>query len=160
MTKSKQELIEAMREWPRQAEEWKQVSEEKWKKPLGPGKWSALEAVAHLLKWDEYFLEHGVRPVAEQGLITLEDTDFNAFNKQAAAYGVLVTPLKLLEDAIAAREEIVSLLNRLPEKLFQPEQAYLDGAGHRFDIEEYIVDFASHDRHHMEQIRAAFAAAN
>ncbi|WP_058303592.1 DinB family protein [Gorillibacterium timonense] len=159
MNKSKQELIETMNVWPRRAEEWKQVSEDKWRKPLEPGKWSAAEAVAHLLKWDEYFLERAVRPAVEQGLITLENTDFNDFNQKAAAYGTTTEPRKLLEEAIAAREGILTLLDRLPDELFLPEQGYLDEAGHRFDIEEYIVDFASHDHHHMSQIEASLNRA-
>ncbi|WP_438432110.1 DinB family protein [Gorillibacterium sp. sgz500922] len=157
MSKSKQELIDAMMAWPKQAEEWKQVPENKWHRPLGPGKWTAAEAVAHLLKWDRYFLERAVRPVAEQGPITLEHTDFDSFNKEAAVFGASTPPEQLLDDAIAVRNEILSLLGQQPDRLFQPEQAYLDGAGHRFDVEEYMTDFISHDHHHMDQIRASFA---
>ncbi|MEO3944244.1 DinB family protein [Gorillibacterium sp. CAU 1737] len=159
MSKTKEDLIASLGEWLKQAEAWMSLPEEAWRQPLAPGKWTGAEALAHLLKWDDYFLQNAIRPAVAGELLTLIHVDFDTFNLKAAEYGRATKPDQLLQEAIAARSEVVDLLQQLPADLFLPERGYLDGAGHRFDLEEYIVDFASHDKHHLDQLRAFFSQA-
>ncbi len=121
--------------------------------PMAVGKWSAQEAIAHIMAWDENFLQTAVLPLeaGKQARIA-DDEDAQAFNERAATVGRQLTKQQLLARAARARMQLIEHLERLPARAFQTKQqsGRIDS-----DLSEFLErNFVNHDRHHMEQIRA------
>jgi uncharacterized damage-inducible protein DinB len=119
--------------------------------PMAEGKWSVQEAIAHIMAYDESFLQSAVIPIESGGQPQLADeADNQSFNRAAAALGRKLTKAQLLERAASARRRLVDHLQSLPAEAFWTK---LDG-GADVDLAELVDrDFVSHDRSHMEQMR-------
>ena len=119
--------------------------------PMAEGKWSVQEAIAHILAYDESFLESVVIPI-ENGMLPhfADEADNQSFNERAASLGRKLTKAQLLERATHARRKLLDSLQRLPAEAFRMKpQARADD-----DLTELLdKDFVSHDRSHMEQMR-------
>ncbi|SEJ71725.1 DinB superfamily protein [Bhargavaea ginsengi] len=135
--------------------ELKSVDPHVLKKPLAEGKWSASEIIAHILKWDEHLSDRVIPAVLEgEGMAFPE---FGPFNNRAAAYAEKVTPGRLITEAGAARNQLVSRLFELPESvLVRPAASNGDShcpyTGSPYTLIYIIGDFIYHDQHHRQQI--------
>jgi hypothetical protein len=119
--------------------------------PMAEGKWSVQEAIAHIMAYDESFLQSVVLPI-ENGRQphVADEADNQAFNNGAAALGRKLTKGQLLERATHARRELVDHLQRLPAEGFRTKQE----GGADFDLAEFLDrDFVAHDRSHIEQMQ-------
>jgi len=148
---TKQEKLEAFAELIGFAESLERLSEEQWSGPIAAGKWSPRDIVSHMMLWDRYFLENVVRPMAGHRPMTLKTLDFDEFNRDAAAYGLTQTKRDLLRQTVEARKQLIEVIEGIPESEF----------GHKHDdklsVDEYLLDFYEHDRHHMAQIHTYLA---
>ncbi|WP_308639230.1 DinB family protein [Paenibacillus silvisoli] len=131
---------------------------DQWIAPLKPGKWPTCAVIGHIMLWDKHFLQEAIRPIAEGKPLTLVDTEFNAFNREAAAYAESISQQQLLDECAAVREELFDLLTALSEDKWTA--SYFDADGRPFAIEEYLKDFVSHDRHHLEEIDRFIAGSS
>jgi len=151
-----QDLISQMRDYTRFLAELGQVTAETVSAPMGEGKWSVHDVVAHIMAWDVNFLETTVLAIeAGQQPPIAEEADFQAFNERAAAVGRRMTKEHLLDKATRARVELVEHLQRLPSQAFPATQ---QGATTR-DLAGFLDrNFVSHDKHHVDQMKAYLAA--
>jgi uncharacterized damage-inducible protein DinB len=119
--------------------------------PMAEGKWSVQEVIAHIMTYDESFLQSVVLPIEEGRQPHFADeADNQAFNDRSAALGRNLTKAQLLERATLARRQLVDHLQRLPAEAFRKKQ---EGRAD-FDLAELIEgDFVSHDRGHVEQMQ-------
>ena len=119
--------------------------------PMAEGKWSVQEAIAHIMAYDESFLQSAVLPIEDGRQPHIADeADNQSFNDRAAALGRKLTKAQLLERATHARRQLVDHLQRLPAEAFRTKQeGRADG-----DLAEFLDrDFVSHDRSHIEQMQ-------
>lgn len=119
--------------------------------PMAEGKWSMQEAIAHIMAYDESFLESAVLPI-EQGREprVADEADNQSFNDRAAALGRRLTKAQVLERATYARTQLVVHLQGLPTEAFRAKQEGRSG----IDLVELLEkDFVSHDRSHIEQMQ-------
>ncbi|KZE37738.1 hypothetical protein AV656_09395 [Bhargavaea cecembensis] len=119
------------------------------------GKWSASEIIAHILKWDEH-LTNRVIPAVLDGK-GMEFPQFGPFNDRAAAYARTVSPGALIEEAQDTRNQLISRLLELPEKvLVRPVssngETHCPHTGQPYTLIYIIGDFIYHDRHHRKQV--------
>jgi hypothetical protein len=119
--------------------------------PMAEGKWSVQEVVAHIMTYDEAFLQSVVIPIEDGRQPNVPDTaDNQSFNEKAAELGRKLTKAQLLQRANLSRRQLLDHLRRLPPKAFQTKQAGRVDVG----LSELLDnDFVSHDRIHMEQMR-------
>ncbi|MBE9913838.1 DinB family protein [Paenibacillus donghaensis] len=149
---TKQEKLEAYAEWITFAQSLKDLPEEKWTGPIAEGKWSPRDIVSHIMLWDKYFLENAVCPMAEHRPMTLKNQDFNEFNRDAAAYGLTQSKEALISQTVDARQQLLEVLQNIPESEYAYK--YED----TLSVDEYLLDFYEHDRHHMAQIKGYITA--
>ncbi|SFS79709.1 DinB family protein [Paenibacillus sp. BC26] len=126
------------------------LPEEVWSAPLQPDKWSTRSVIGHIMLWDRHFLQEAIRPIAEGRPLTLRHSDFDTFNRHAAAYAESIDKEQLLAECMFVREELWKLLISLSEEKL--EMDFTDGDGNPFTIHHYLDDFVSHDRHHLDEI--------
>ena len=119
---------------------------------IAPGKWSIHDLVAHIMMWDRNFVENtGPRLLAGHSVLLAEDTDGQAFNDRAAAYGRTLDHQKLLDEAIRYRSELLTQLSQLPTEAFE-KSPIADAA---LSLATFLQQmFVSHDQHHMTQIES------
>ncbi len=119
--------------------------------PMAEGKWSVQEVIAHIMAYDECFLQSVVLPIESGGQPRIPDAaDNQSFNERAAALGRKLTKAELLERAARARTQLVEHLERLPPEAFRSEQEGRGGGSLAELLEE---DFVCHDRTHIEQMQ-------
>ncbi len=133
------------------------VPEEVLLSPMAVGKWSAQEAVAHIMAWDANLLQTAIVPLeAGKNPYVADEADFQAFNERAATLGRQLSKHQLLDRAAHARRQLLEHLKRLPSEAFQTRQ---QGGRIDSDLAEFLErNFVSHDKHHIEQIRAYLAS--
>jgi len=119
--------------------------------PMAEGKWSVQEVVAHIMVYDEGFLQTVVLALEEERQVSVSDpADNQSFNERAAALGRKLTKGQLLERATLARRQLVEHLRRLPADAFGAKQEGLPENDLAGVLEK---DFVSHDRMHIEQMQ-------
>ncbi len=118
--------------------------------PMAEGKWSMQEAIAHIMAYDESFLQSVVLPIEDGRQPRIADQpDNQSFNDRAAALGRKLTKAQLLERAADARRQLVDHLQRLPAGAFRTKQEGRADA----DLTEFLDrNFVSHDGTHIEQM--------
>ena len=118
--------------------------------PMAEEKWSVQEVVAHIMAYDEAFLESVVLAIEDgrQPLVP-DPADNQAFNDRAAELGQNLTKGQLLQRATLARKKLVDHLQRLPAEALRTKQQGPSG----IDLAELLEkDFVSHDRIHIKQM--------
>jgi hypothetical protein len=117
--------------------------------PMAEDKWSVQETIAHIMAYDESFLQSAVLPIEDGRQPHIPDeADNQSFNERAAALGRKLTKAELLERAAQARRQLVDHLRGLPAETFHTKP---EG---RADIAELLdKDFVSHDRSHVERMK-------
>jgi hypothetical protein len=151
-----EDLISRMKGYTRFLSDLGGVSAQILKAPMAANRWSAQEAVAHIMAWDANFLKTVVLALeAGKQPLMADEVDFQAFNERAAALGQKSTKEQLLADATDARKQLVEHLQRLSPEAFQTKrQGRVDG-----DLAEFLErNFVSHDKHHIDQVREYLAS--
>jgi DinB superfamily len=119
--------------------------------PMGMGKWSVQEVIAHIMAYDESFLQSVVIPIENGRQPHFADEANNqTFNDEAAAMGRKLTKAQLLERANHARRQLVAHLRKLPAEAFLTKP---EGRADKDLTELLDTDFVSHDRIHIEQMK-------
>jgi hypothetical protein len=147
-----EDLISQLTEYTAFLAELDSVSQADLLSPMGAGKWSAQESIAHLMAWDANFLQTVILPLEAGGHPYIADEeDYQAFNERAAALGRQLTKQELIDSATGARRQLIEHLKRLPAEAFRTKQQ-----GGRIDkdlTESLQRNFVSHDRSHIKQIK-------
>lgn len=128
------------------------IGDELWNAPLGEGKWSVGDVIAHMMLWDRYFLEEAIARIARSEPVTVRHLDFDEFNKSAVQYAKGNSRLDIIDAAVNERDEIIRILSALSEEEFMME--HMDGDGRPFSAYGYVQGFIPHDVHHMDQLQA------
>jgi uncharacterized damage-inducible protein DinB len=118
--------------------------------PIGDGKWSVHDIIAHIMAWDKNFLEIIIPGLLRQELVTLEeDTDVQGFNTRAVEYGRTLNGEQLFNKAIFYRFQIVDQLKKLPEGVFST----VAPGSKSLTLLSFLQNmFVLHDIHHRKQI--------
>lgn len=118
----------------------------KWDLPLGKDKWTVKEAFSHIMKWDERYFKNGVERICRGEYVTLGDINIELYNAKAREFGRISKNHRILNYTMYFRRELIKHLEMIAEEDYGKS---FNG----FILNEYIEDFISHDRHHLEQIK-------
>jgi hypothetical protein len=120
--------------------------------PMAEDKWSMQETIAHIMAYDESFLQTAVLPIEDGRQPHIPDeADNQSFNERAAALGRKLTKAELLEKATHARRQLVDHLQGLPAEAFRTKP---EGRADADMAELLYRDFVSHDRSHVERMKS------
>jgi hypothetical protein len=149
----KEELIDHHDYFISWLKEMKNVEEDKWYAPMEEGTWSIAANVSHIIKWDQYSLEHILLPHLQEGAVLPSFPEFEEFNRNAADYAhAEITQEHLLEEGIGTRKSILTYIESLTEE--ELKQSFEVG-DHHYTLSEFFEDFMGHDKHHQKQIEEA-----
>jgi uncharacterized damage-inducible protein DinB len=133
----------------------RELQDEIWVTPIAEGKWTPRDIVAHIMRWDQYFLEEGIRKMASGQPVTIQQLDFNEFNRKAVKYAEQTSKQEIIDQTISYRNELLRHLESLSDVTFTAE--HIDGDGNPFSAQTYLLDFIPHDVHHIDQLKAFFS---
>jgi hypothetical protein len=102
--------------------------------------------------WDKYFFEEAIDKIINNQTIAVQHINFDEFNKKAVEYAKTIDKLEIIDLTIHFRNKILQHLNIISEEDFSKER--FDGDGHEFSINNYLVDFISHDTQHINQLKS------
>ncbi|MEL3973734.1 DinB family protein [Rossellomorea oryzaecorticis] len=129
------------------------VEEDKWYAPMEEGKWSIAANVSHIIKWDQYSLEHILLPSLQEGAVLPAFPEFEEFNRKAAAYAHNeITHKHLLKEGIETRKSTLAYIDSLTEEELDLS---FEVGDHHYTLREFFEDFMGHDKHHQNQIEEA-----
>jgi hypothetical protein len=119
--------------------------------PMEVGKWSVQEVIAHIMAYDESFLQSVVLQI-ENGRQPhfADEAENQSFNNWAAAMGRKLTKTQILDRATQARQQLVDHLQRLPIEAFRTKP---DGRIDQDLTGLLDTDFVSHDKVHIRQMQ-------
>ena len=147
-----QELVLRMQDFCGFLKELAGVQAEVLLAPMAEGKWSMQETIAHIMAYDETFLQSALLPMEDGRQPHIPDeADNQSFNERAAALGRKQTKAELLERAAHARNQLVHHLRVLPAEAFRMKP---EGRADADMAELLYRDFVSHDRSHVERMRS------
>lgn len=146
----KQELLKEFSNLCTYVESLRNIKPEKWIAPIAEGKWSIRDIVAHMMLWDQHFLEEAIQKLAQQAPLTLKHLDFDDFNSNAVEFAKTKSKDEIIDLTIRYRTEIINHLSSLSDEAFTAE--HLDGDGQPFTAQQYVLDFLWHDNHHVKQM--------
>lgn len=142
-------------QWIADVKELESKGEDFWDRPLGEGKWTVREMVAHIVAWDRYSYENAIVKLLagqETTLVPEGNETFDSFNARAAETGRARSAVELTADAIAWRKKLSDGFRALSDEEFSRTYRYSNGEN--FQAAGYMRDFAEHDRHHLAQVKA------
>ncbi|GGD68806.1 DinB family protein [Paenibacillus nasutitermitis] len=134
-----------------------QLDEGKWTTPIEEGKWTTRDVLAHIMLWDNYFLEQAIAKIATHQPVTVQHLDYDEFNRKAVEYAKVTDKQEIIDRTIRCRSEILRLLGQLNDEAFVKE--HMDGDGHPFSAYQYLMDFILHDKQHIDQLKAFLGKA-
>ncbi|WP_177167837.1 DinB family protein [Marininema mesophilum] len=129
----------------------KTVSTDQWMKPIGEGKWSPLEIVAHLHFWDRYLIEERLPEIEPDGAGSLEIEDINLKASLWTRSGVSCE--EVIEQFLEFRGQLLRFLEGMPDADWD---RMVRIGNHTISLAEYILEAIDHDEHHREQLRECF----
>jgi ribosomal protein S18 acetylase RimI-like enzyme/uncharacterized damage-inducible protein DinB len=147
MNYSKEEIIHQNLEMINWVNSLNTLSKELWRTPIGEGKWTIAEIIAHLTAWDQFILESRLLMNSEEEFPAAPKVE--EFNSKAAEYGRTHSKEIVINDFIECRKRFIEILQKIDspnlEKPFYKNYTLL----------QYIGGFIEHDLHHKEQIIGA-----
>ncbi|OUS76104.1 hypothetical protein B1748_14940 [Paenibacillus sp. MY03] len=150
MAKTSKEMVEEFKSFINFVQDLKKIDEEHWNRPLSEGKWTLKDVISHIMLWDKYFYEEGIKKIKLGQPVSVRHLNFDEFNANAREYAKTQSRDQIIDQFLEYRKKIISDISGLPEEDYI--KAYKDGDTKKFSIRGYLRGFISHDKHHKKQI--------
>ncbi|MFC0189690.1 DinB family protein [Fictibacillus aquaticus] len=130
------------------------VSEGTWKTPAEAGKWSIGEVVGHILYWDLYLIQEGLPSILNTQSISFPDHD--EYNAKSIMYIEGKSKTEIVNEALRQRDALLSDLSGLSEEKWENPISIngvtADEDSMPYTLKSLMLEFAEHDRHHVNQL--------
>ncbi|MGD6876308.1 DinB family protein [Bacillus infantis] len=144
----KEEIIEEKSSFIDWVNSLAQMDEEIWFLPFREGSWGTADVVSHFITWDRFIISRRMPALLSKEEIPSEKIDADAMNMEAGQYARSGISKKVLISEFAeAREELLSLLEKLEPERFQ--ELY---PGRNITIGQYFAGLIEHDHKHKKEI--------
>lgn len=77
----KQQLLDEFSTLISFVESLRELDDQIWMMPIAEGKWTPRDIVAHIMLWDQYFLEEAIQKITSQQPVTLQHLDLMSLTK-------------------------------------------------------------------------------
>ncbi len=125
------------------------LSEEQWRMPIEPGKWSVAEVIGHLPPWDKFVLNHRIPFLLTDERLP-KGPDVAHLNTMAAKKSREQAMEETLNEFIFTRRQLLQTIQRWTDEQWQ--QSFKIGQS-EMTIVDYFVGLINHDLHHFSQIQ-------
>ncbi|WP_155593327.1 DinB family protein [Lysinibacillus cavernae] len=129
--------------------ELRSISEDQWRMPIEPGKWTVAEVIGHLPPWDEFVLHHRI-PFLFTGECLPKGPDVTHLNTLAAKKSSEQSMDETITDFISTRSQLLQAIQPFTDDQWQ--QSFKIGQS-ELTIVDYFVGLINHDSHHFSQIQ-------
>ncbi|WP_427108947.1 DinB family protein [Lysinibacillus xylanilyticus] len=125
------------------------ITEEQWRTPLEPGKWTVAEVIGHLTPWDEFVVNQRLPFLfTEEGLP--KGPDVEEMNANAAKNSRAQSKEETIANFINQRQQLIEALYQIADE--QWRQPFTIGASELI-LHSYFANLVDHDLHHFSQVR-------
>ncbi|MEQ6354746.1 DinB family protein [Lysinibacillus sp. M3] len=125
------------------------ITEEQWRTPIEPGKWTVAEVIGHLTPWDEFVLKQRLPFLFIEGSLP-KGPDVGEINACAARNSRAQSREETIADFIHQRHQLIDALYEIVDKQWQ--LPFTIGAS-ELTLYSYFASLVDHDQHHFSQIQ-------
>ncbi|MCA1041966.1 DinB family protein [Bacillus infantis] len=144
----KEEIIEEKAKFIGWVQSLEQMEDQLWFLPFREGSWGTAAVVSHFITWDRFVISRRMPVLMSKEKIPSEKINADAMNMEARNYARLgISKQKLISEFAEAREELLSLLEKLEPERFQ--ELY---PGREMTIGQYFAGLIEHDHKHKKEI--------
>ena len=127
------------------------LSEEEWRRPLGPGKWTVAEVAGHFAAWDRFILDQRL-PYFFSDVPLPAAPDADELNARSVRESRERSRDETIDEFVTVRRQLIAALRDLPAGDWS--QQFQIGES-RMTLGHYFAGMIEHDEHHFRQIRQA-----
>lgn len=127
------------------------LSEEEWRRPLGPGKWTIAEVAGHFAPWNRFILERRL-PYLILGDPMPDGPGADELNARSARDSRGRSRDETIAEFVTVRRQLIAALRDLPAGDWSRE---FQIGNSRMMLGHYFAGMIEHDEHHFRQIRQA-----
>jgi DinB superfamily len=144
----KEEIIEEKATLIGWVQSLEQMEDQLWFLPFREGSWGTADVVSHFITWDRFVISRRMPVLMSKGELPSEKINADAMNMEARNYARSgISKQKLISEFAEAREELLSLLEKLEPERFQ--ELY---PGRDITIGQYFAGLIEHDHKHKKEI--------
>lgn len=125
------------------------ITEEQWRTPIEPGKWSVAEIIGHLTPWDAFVLNQRLPFLFTKESLP-KGPDVEEMNTNAARNSRAQSKEETIADFIHQRRQLIDALYQIVDQQWQ--QPFTIGAS-ELTLHRYFASLVDHDLHHFSQVR-------
>lgn len=125
------------------------ITEEQWRTPIEPGKWSVAEIIGHLTPWDAFVLNQRLPFLFTKESLP-KGPDVEEMNTNAARNSRAQSKEETIADFIRQRRQLIDALYQIVDQQWQ--QPFTIGAS-ELTLHRYFASLVEHDLHHFSQVR-------
>ncbi|MCL1697183.1 DinB family protein [Lysinibacillus sp. BPa_S21] len=125
------------------------ITEEQWRTPIEPGKWSVAEIIGHLTPWDAFVLNQRLPFLFTKESLP-KGPDVEEMNTNAARNSRAQSKEETIADFIRQRRQLIDALYQIVDQQWQ--QPFTIGAS-ELTLHRYFASLVDHDLHHFSQVR-------
>lgn len=125
------------------------ITEEQWRTPLGPGKWTVAEVIGHLTPWDEFVVNQRLPFLFTEESLP-KGPDVEEMNANAAMNSRTQSKEETVADFINQRQRLIDALYQIVDE--QWRQPFTIGAS-ELTLYGYFASLVEHDLHHFSKIQ-------
>ena len=127
------------------------LTEEQWRSPIEPEKWTVAEVIGHLTPWDEFVYRQRL-PFLLAVEILPKGPNAEDINTHAAKESRLKSKVETIEQFLKNRNLLMGAIHQIEEQQWQ--QSLKIGAS-ELTLLNYFTGLIDHDLHHFSQIQNA-----
>lgn len=125
------------------------ITEEQWRTPLEPGKWTVAEVIGHLTPWDEFVVKQRLPFLFIEESLP-KGPDVEEMNASAARDSRTQSKEETIANFIKQRQQLMDALYQIVDKQWQ--QPFKIGTT-ELTFHGYIASLVEHDLYHFSQIQ-------
>ncbi|MGE7674603.1 DinB family protein [Lysinibacillus sp. NPDC094403] len=125
------------------------ITEEQWRTPLEPGKWTVAEVIGHLTPWDEFVLKQRLPFLFTEESLP-KGPDVEEINTSAARDSRTQSKEETIANFIKQKQQLMDALYQIVDKQWQ--QPFTIGVS-ELTLYSYFASLVDHDLHHFSQVQ-------
>lgn len=130
------------------------LSNEDWRRPIAPGKWTVAETAGHLAPWDRFILEQRI-PYFFGNHPLPEGPGAGELNTRSALESRMRSRGETIDEFVLVRRQLIEALQEVPAADWIREFRIGES---RMTLSQYFGEMVEHDLHHFTQIRQVLKA--
>ncbi|MEY9976896.1 DinB family protein [Lysinibacillus sp. RC79] len=125
------------------------ITEEQWRMPIEPGKWTVAEVIGHLTPWDKFVVKQRLPFLFTEESLP-KGPDVEEMNANAARNSRAQSKEETITNFINQRHQLIDALYQIVDK--QWLQPFTIGVS-ELTLYGYFASLVDHDVHHFSQIQ-------